>query len=175
VLNVFAYTGGFSLYAARGGACEVLSVDLSVPALEAARRNFDLNRHIPAVAPARHITQTGDAFDALATLREQGERYDLVVVDPPAFAKRAAEVEAALRAYARLTVLALGVTRPGGLLVSASCSSRVSADAFYATVRRAAEAAGRPLREVERTGHAVDHPISFPEGAYLKCLYAVAP
>lgn len=175
VLNVFAYTGGFSLYAARGGAHEVLSVDLSAPALAAARRNFDLNRHIPAVAAARHITEAADAFDALATLREQGERYDLVVVDPPAFAKRAAEVEAALRAYARLTVLALGVTRPGGLLVSASCSSRVSADAFYATVRRAAEAAGRPLREVERTGHAVDHPISFPEGAYLKCLYAVAP
>ncbi len=175
VLNVFAYTGGFSLYAARGGAREILSVDLSVPALEAARRNFDLNRHIPAVAAARHITQAGDAFDALAALREQGERYELVIVDPPAFAKRASEVEAALRAYARLTVLALGVTRPGGLLVSASCSSRVSADDFYSTVKRTAEAAGRPLREVEHTGHALDHPISFPEGAYLKCLYAVAP
>ncbi len=175
VLNVFAYTGGFSLYAARGGAREVLSVDLSAPALAAARRNFDLNRHLPAVAAARHITEAGDAFDALAALRERGERYDIVVVDPPAFAKRAAEVEAALRAYTRLTTLALGVTRPGGLLVSASCSSRVSAEDFFSTVKRAAEAAGRPLREVEHTGHALDHPISFPEGAYLKCLYAAVP
>ncbi len=174
VLNVFAYTGGFSLYAA-GRCTRGVERGPGTPALAAARRNFDLNRHLPAVAAARHITEAGDAFDALATLREQGERYDLVVVDPPAFAKRAAEIEAALRAYTRLTILALGVMRPGGLLVSASCSSRVSADDFYSTVRRAAEAAGRPLREIERTGHAVDHPISFPEGAYLKCLYAVAP
>ncbi len=97
-----------------------------------------------------------------------------MIVDPPAFAKRAAEVDAALRAYARLTALALGVTRPGGLLVSASCSSRVDAELFFTTVKRAAEAAGRPLYERERTGHASDHPIGFPEGAYLKCLYAVA-
>jgi len=96
-------------------------------------------------------------------------------VDPPAFAKREDEVAGALQSYGRLTGLALGVLAPGGTLVMASCSSRVSAPDFFATVNRAAAQAGRPLREIDRTGHAIDHPIRFPEGAYLKCLFAIAP
>lgn len=174
VLNVFAYTGGFSLYAARGGATEILSLDVSAPALAAAERNFALNRDLPAVRAARHRTLAADAFAALGELRGRGERFDLVVVDPPALAKQADEIPAALAAYERLAASALGVTAPGGVLVMASCSSRVTADDFFAAVHRAANRAGRPLRELERTGHAVDHPVRFPEGAYLKCLFASA-
>ena len=174
-LNVFAYTGGFSLYAARGGAPEVLSVDASAPALAAAERNFALNQNLPAVAAARHTVLAADAFGALADLRGRGERFGLVIVDPPALAKREDEVGGALAAYARLTRLALGVLAPGGTLVMASCSSRVSAERFFATVSGAAQQAGRPLHEIDRTGHAIDHPVRFPEGAYLKCLFATAP
>lgn len=172
-LNVFAYTGGFSLYAARGGAAEILSLDSSAPALAAAERNFGRNRHLPAIAAAQHTTLVADAFEALAALR--GPRYDLVIVDPPALAKQESEITRALQTYSRLTGLAQGVLAPGGTLVMASCSSRVSAPAFFAVVNRAAAQAGRPLHELDRTGHAIDHPVIFPEGAYLKCLFATVP
>jgi len=129
----------------------------------------------PAVAAYRHTTLTGDAFDALADLRRHGERFELVIVDPPAFAKREDEVAGALQSYGRLTELALGVLASGGTLVLASCSSRVSSPDFLATVHRAAAQAGRPLAEIDRIGHAIDHAIRFPEGAYLKCLFAIAP
>jgi 23S rRNA (cytosine1962-C5)-methyltransferase len=174
-LNVFSYSGGFSLYAARGGALEVLSLDASEPALASAERNFALNRHLPAVAAARHTLLAADAFAALADLRKSGRRFDLVIVDPPAFAKQESEVRGAIESYRRLTGLALGVLAPGGTLVTASCSSRVSAAEFYAAVHRAAAEAGRPLCEIDRTGHPIDHPVRFPEGKYLKCLYATAP
>ena len=171
-LNVFAYTGGFSLYAARGGAPEVTSVDVSVPALEAAERHLTLNRDDPGVAAARHETPPGDAFRLLEGLGEAGRRYDLVVVDPPSFAQSQAQVPGALAAYARLTTLGLGVLAPGGILAISSCSSRVTAEAFFARVLSAAQETGRPLEEIERTGHPLDHPVGFPEGAYLKCLFA---
>ena len=174
VLNVFAYTGAFSLYAARGGARSIVSVEASAPALEAAARNFALNQSIASVASSRHEILVGDAFGALERMAQEGRQFDLAIVDPPAFAKERSEVERALVAYARLTRLALAVLRPGGILVMSSCSSRVSAEAFFATVNQAASQAGRPLREVERTGHALDHPVAFPEGEYLKCLFAVA-
>jgi 23S rRNA (cytosine1962-C5)-methyltransferase len=174
-LNVFAYSGGFSLYAARGGAPEVLSLDASEPALASAERNFALNRHVPAVAAAHHSILAADAFLALADLRQSGRRFDLVIVDPPAFAKQESEVKGAIESYRRLTGLALGVLAPGGTLVTASCSSRVSTRVFFGTVTRAAAEAGRPLHEIDRTGHPIDHPVRFPEGEYLKCLYATAP
>ena len=174
-INVFSYTGGFSLYAARGGAPEALSLDLSAPALRDAEANFALNRDLPSVAACRHSTLAGDAFESLSQLGRGGARFGLVVVDPPAFAKRASEAAAALRSYARLTALALKVTAPGGVVALASCSTRVSDEEFFETVMQAAQAAGRPLREIERTGHALDHPVRFPEAAYLKCLFAVAP
>ncbi len=172
VLNVFAYNGGFSLYAARGGARQVASLDSSRPALAAAERNFALNQHLPNVAAAEHQLLAGDAFQLLAHLQTAGERYDLVIIDPPAFAKQQTEVERALSAYAQLTRLGLGVLASGGTLVLASCSSRVSSDAFFATVTQAAAQAGRPLHPFAQTAHALDHPIGFAEGAYLKCLYA---
>jgi 23S rRNA (cytosine1962-C5)-methyltransferase len=175
VLNVFAYSGGFSVYAARGGAVAVTSLDMSRPALDAAVRNFSLNQENEQVAAARHKLLPGDAFALLAELRRAARSFDLVVVDPPAFAKRQSEIEGALAAYTRLSRLALAVLRPGGKLVMASCSSRVTAADFFATVNGAALSEGRPLREIERTGHAIDHPVSFSEGAYLKCLFALAP
>jgi 23S rRNA (cytosine1962-C5)-methyltransferase len=127
------------------------------------------------VAAAHHSTLRADAFAALAGMQREGRAFDLVIVDPPAFAKREDEIGAALNAYERLTTLALGVLRAGGTLVMASCSSRVPASAFFDTVNAAARRTGRPLHEIDRTGHPIDHPIIFPEGAYLKCLFATAP
>ena len=176
VLNVFAYTGGFSLYAARGGARAVVSIDMSRPALAAAARNFDLNRAHPSVAAAarKHELLAEDAFEALARLGRDGRRFDVAIIDPPAFAKKRAKVERAISAYRRLVRLGLGVLQPGGALVMASCSSKVGADEFFTAVHQAAVQAGRPLREIERTGHPLDHPVGFKEGAYLKCLFAAA-
>lgn len=174
VLDVFAYAGGFSLYAARGGARTVLSLDQSAPALEAARRNFALNRDHPAVAACQHETLAADAFVALEELAAQRRRFDLIVIDPPSFTKRAAEAPGALAAYARLARLGLALLEGDGLLVLASCSSRVREADFFAQVHAAARDAGRPLREIERSSHALDHPVAFPEGAYLKCLFARA-
>lgn len=172
VLNVFSYTGGFSLYAARAGAGEVVSVDQAAPALRQARRHFELNAGEEPIAAARHRTLAGDAFEVMARLADEGERYDVVLVDPPSFTRSAAHRDAALAGYRRLTRLSLPLLRPGGLLVQASCSSRVSANEFYHAVTTEAREAGRPLTELERTGHAPDHPVSFPEGRYLKCLWA---
>ena len=174
VLNVFAYTGGFSVYAARGGATEVVSLDLSKPALQDAQRNFELNQDNPNVAQAKHELLAGDAFQLLKELKEAGRQFDIVILDPPSFAKKQDEVDGALAAYGRLTKLGLGVLKKGGILVAASCSSRVDADTFFKTVNLAALDVKRPLTEIERTSHALDHPINFPEGAYLKCLFAYA-
>jgi len=176
MLDVFASTGGFSVHAAAGGARSVHAVDLSAPTLAAAERNMALNAGREAVADCNFTTQVGDAFEVLAKLARGGATYDLVVVDPPSFAQRQTEVDGALRAYTRLTHLALRLIRPGGVLMQASCSSRVTPDQFYATVLTAADAAGRPLREIERTGHDVDHPVTFREGDYLKAgFWTVAP
>ena len=169
VLNVFAYTGGFSLYAARGGAKSVLSLDSSHPALNAAARNFDLN---PALSDVRHRLLKGDAFEKLGELQASGNLYDMVIIDPPSFAKSQAEIDRALSAYARLVRLGLNVLEEGGILVMASCSSRVESDEFFKIVHRTAREMRRSLKEIARSAHALDHPISFKEGAYLKCLFA---
>ncbi|MCA9921424.1 MAG: class I SAM-dependent methyltransferase [Anaerolineales bacterium] len=183
VLNVFAYTGGFSLYAARGGAREVVSLDQSEPALAMAVQNFELNGGNTAVSAAlnagvsaaKHELIAGDAFQELTKLAEVGRLFDMVIIDPPSFAHSQAQVERALRAYARLVRLGLRVLRHGGILVMASCSSRVTAEMFFELVHETALEVKRPLIEIERTGHAPDHPITFKEAAYLKCLFAEAP
>ena len=172
VLNVFSYTGGFSLYAARAGAREVVSVDMARPALAQAERHFELNAADPGVAACQHRTMCGDAFQVMEELGGGGERFDVVVVDPPSFARSEAQRRRALGAYGKLTGLALRLLGQGGLLVQASCSSRVGADEFFREVGKAARSAGRTLEELERTGHPPDHPVTFPEGAYLKCLWA---
>ena len=171
VLDVFAYTGGFSVYAARGGANSVLSLDVSEPALLAAKQNIALNMDDPQVVACQHDVMAADAFSGLQELADAGRSFDMVVVDPPSFANSADQIGGALKSYARLTTLALAVLKPQGMLVMASCSSRVSADEFFATVTDAANAAGRMLLVHQRTAHALDHPIGFPEGAYLKCLF----
>lgn len=175
LLNAFAYSGGFSLYAARGGATAVTDIDQSQPALGAARRHFELNSDSRSVAETKHRLIAGDVFTVLPELAAAGRRYDIVVLDPPAFARRQQEVSRALTAYGRLARLGLAVLAPGGVLAASSCSSRITADMFFDSVSKAARAAGRPLQEIERSGHALDHPIGFKEGAYLKTLFARAP
>ncbi len=172
VLNVCSYTGGFSLSAARGGATEVCSVDLSAPALAASERNFALNRDDTAIASAQHETLQGDAFTVLPELAAARRRFDVVVLDPPAFASKRAQVPRALQAYTRLTALGLELLTPGGTLVAASCSSPVAPDDFRAAVVAAADRTGRTLLDIEETGHAIDHPVDFAESRYLKCLFA---
>ena len=156
--------------AALCGAAGVMAVESSAGALEVARENAELNG-----VSGRITFERADVSKHLRKLRQEGRRFGCVILDPPAFARKEADIERALSAYGRLTRLGLGVLRRGGTLVQASCSSRVSAEAFFATVNEAAVRQGRPLRELERTGHALDHPVSFREGAYLKCLFAVAP
>ena len=172
VLDMFSCTGGFSVHAAAGGARSVLSVDISNHAVAAIRRNADHNGSSDAVARCRFVGRVGDAFAVMVDLADAGDRFDVVVVDPPSFAQRQASVPGALRAYARLTALALRITEPGGLLVQASCSSRIDAETFHQVVQGTAADNGIDLDVIRRTAHPLDHPIGFPEGAYLKAVFA---
>jgi len=172
VLDIFAGTGGFSLYAAAGGATSVTSVDQSEPTLAAAERNFAHNGTVPNVRHCEHDSMIGDGFEVMDRLIQRRKHYDIVVVDPPSFAQRKSNVERALHAYGQLTQRAVQLTRPDGILVQASCSSRITEEQFYATVRGSAQRAGYDLIEIRRTGHAVDHPVTFAQGGYLKALFA---
>jgi 23S rRNA (cytosine1962-C5)-methyltransferase len=178
VLDVFASTGGFSVSAAAGGARSVHLVDMSAAAIATAERNLQHNHRIREVRECKVRSTVGDAFEVLDRIAKTGtnhdgrDRFDIVILDPPSFAMNQASVERALRAYAKLTHLGVAVLKPGGTLVQASCSSRVGADDFFDTVHAAADSAGRRLTELRRTFHAVDHPIGFAHGAYLKALFA---
>ncbi len=172
VLDVFACTGGFSVYAAAGGAKSVKAIDLAPDAMAAARRNMTLN---PQTADTSIETVVLDAFEAMAAMGDRGERYDIVVVDPPSFAHKQTDLNRAFSAYRRLTRLALKLVEPGGLLVQASCSSRIPASEFFESVRYTAEDEGVELEDVLETGHALDHPATFFEGYYLKALFGRVP
>jgi 23S rRNA (cytosine1962-C5)-methyltransferase len=172
VLDVFSSGGGFTLAAAAGGATSVLSVDISGPALEAARRNLVHNRQIGAVRRCHHSTRRGDAFEVMADLAAAGKRFDVVVVDPPSFAQNEASVPGALRAYERLAGLAVRLVDDGGLLFQASCSSRVGSPELLGAINAGARRGGVELEEIRRTGHPIDHPIGFQYGEYLKALLA---
>lgn len=172
VLDVYACTGGFSVNAAAGGAVLVHRVDVSAPALRAARRNMALNRTLSPVDMCSEEDTVGDAMQVMTGLVRSRRRFDLVVVDPPSFASRRVQVARALRAYSRLTELAAQVIEPGGLLVQSSCSAQVDADEFNDAVDAGARQAKVRLSEVTRTAHGVDHPIGFPQGAYLKAVFA---
>ena len=172
VLDVFCCGGGFSVHAAAGGAAHVHSVDISPHAIAETANSFELNREVGSVGRAGTVGTVGDAFEVMDDLRRAGERFDLVVVDPPSFASRQADVTGALKAYGALTTLAVGLVEPGGTLVQASCSSRVDMASFLGIVHRAAERAGASLVTLEQTGQPIDHPVGFPEGAYLKALFA---
>lgn len=169
VLNCFCYTAGFSLQALAGGAREVVSMDSSGPALATAQRNLALNPQLDAV---RAIWCEADVFADLRNLRTAGERYDLVVLDPPKFAHTAAHAERAARAYKDINLHALKLLTPGGMLMTYSCSGGVGAELFQKILAGAALDAGRTARIVERLQGAADHPVdlAFPEGDYLKGL-----
>lgn len=172
VLDLFSCTGGFSVHAAAGGARLVHSVDASPFAVEAARRNMTLNLSLAAVAACRHETTVGEAFATLEAMGQERRRYDVVVVDPPSFAQNKDSVPRALAAYERLAALAIVLVERNGVLVQASCSSRVPEPDFARAVHAGAAQAGFELEEIRRTGHPLDHPIGFREGAYLKCIVA---
>jgi 23S rRNA (cytosine1962-C5)-methyltransferase len=175
VLDLFASTGGFTVHAAAGGAASVTAVDLSEPTLAVAARNLAHNAHLPAVAACAFQPVVADAFREMDRLVHRGKKFDIVVIDPPSFAQRKHEIDRAVGAYTKLTELGVRLVAHDGLLLQSSCSSRVSADQFFSTVARAAARVGRPLEELRRTGHAIDHPVSFPEGAYLKAVFARVP
>lgn len=172
VLNCFAYTGGFSLYAVRGGATEVVSCDSAREAADDAAVNFGLNGwdadHYPFLV--------ADCFDLLTRFSQQKRSFEMVILDPPSFARARSSRYAALRAYTRLNTLALRCVAPGGMLVSASCTSQVSPDMFRGMLADAAAQAGRRLLIVHEAGQPADHPVpaSFPEGRYLKFIIGLS-
>jgi 23S rRNA (cytosine1962-C5)-methyltransferase len=169
VLNAFSFSGGFSLYAARGGARGVTDLDLSAHALTAAERNFALNQSDAAVAACAHELIQAEAFEWLAGNADR--QYDLIVLDPPSLAKREAERAGALGAYTRLAALGLQHLRPGGILVACSCSAHVTAEEFFAAVRAATEHSRAPFEVIGTYHHAPDHPAAFKEANYLKAIY----
>lgn len=166
VLDVFAYTGGFGASAA--GAAQVTLVESSAPALELARRNLALN----GLEERRVECVEGDVFSVLRGYRAEGRRFDLVVLDPPKFARSEREVQRAARAYKDVNLLALQLLRPGGVLFTCSCSGAVSPDLFQKIIFGAALDAGREAQIIGRLAQGADHPVAltFPEGAYLKGL-----
>jgi 23S rRNA (cytosine1962-C5)-methyltransferase len=166
VLDVFSYAGGFSVHALTGGAAEVVSLDISKQALEMAKENAKLNEY-----SGEHTTLAVDAFKGLEELIDNGETYDIVVIDPPSFAKRKTEVETAKKQYARLAKLGALITKKGGTLILASCSSRVQAQEFFDINENTFGFNRVRYQTIDETYHDIDHPISFPEGAYLKCGY----
>ena len=165
VLNTFCYTGGFSVYALSGGAREVCSVDSSERAVALATENMRLN--FGPDAPHSEV-----AADAVEYLRDIGDRYDLIILDPPAFAKHHKVLGNAMQGYKRLNARALSQIRPGGILFTFSCSQAVSKELFRTTVFSAAAIAGRRVRILHQLTQPADHPINIyhPEGEYLKGL-----
>ncbi|WP_111682893.1 class I SAM-dependent rRNA methyltransferase [Winogradskyella tangerina] len=166
VLDVFSYAGGFSVHALANGATEVTSLDISKQALEIAEENGKLNTY-----SGIHKTIAGDAFLEMKKLIKRNKTFDVVVIDPPSFAKQRSEIELAKKKYAQLAELGAQLTAKEGLLVLASCSSRILAQSFFDLNQRVLNTQPKPFKTILKTGHDIDHPISFPEGAYLKCGY----
>ncbi len=164
VLNAFAYTGGFGIYAGKAGARSVINVDTSAGALALAEENVARND-----CPPQEMI-VGDVFRLLRTWRDGGRTFDLVILDPPKFATSQAQVQAASRGYKDANLLAFKLLRPGGLLATFSCSGNVSADLFQKIVFGAALDAGREVQIIAHLTQGADHPIllTFPESAYLK-------
>lgn len=167
VLDVFCNSGAFALYALRGGASAATGLDWSAPALDLARRNADLN----GVADRCHWIE-GNAFDHLKALDQREERFDLIVLDPPAFTKSASALVSARRGYKEINLRALRLAAPGAIVLTASCSYHMPPEAFLDVVRDAAADAGREVSVIETRGQAPDHAVNLgvPETRYLKCL-----
>jgi 23S rRNA (cytosine1962-C5)-methyltransferase len=166
VLDLFCYQGEWALHAARGGAAEVLAVDSSAPALEAARRNAERN------GLAERITfRQGDCFDIVRELERKGERFGMVILDPPALIKSRSHLAGGARAYREINRAAMGLLAEGGTLISCSCSHHLEDPLFRQVLIEAARAARRPFRVLDWTAEAPDHPqlLAVPETHYLKC------
>jgi 23S rRNA (cytosine1962-C5)-methyltransferase len=180
VLNAFAYTGAFGVYAAKMNHAHVVNLDASASALDLARENFALNlrnepRFVPAArsdAAASVAYTCADAFETLREYRAQGRKFDAIVLDPPKFVTSAANLERATRGYKDLNLLAFQLLNPNGFLVTFSCSGLVDAKLFQQIVFGASVDANRDAQIVEKLGQSPDHPIGlhFPEGEYLKGL-----
>ncbi|WP_271767750.1 class I SAM-dependent rRNA methyltransferase [Aquimarina algiphila] len=166
VLDVFSYAGGFSVHALAGGANEVVSLDISKHALNMAKENVNLN-----TCSGKHNIIVADAFEGLQNLINTNKKFDIVVIDPPSFAKRENEIDKAKTSYARLARLGAQLVVKNGLLVLASCSSRVIKEDFFKISEDNILNTGRTFEVLEKTTHDIDHPIIFAEGAYLKCGY----
>ncbi|MFD0962401.1 class I SAM-dependent rRNA methyltransferase [Pseudofulvibacter geojedonensis] len=168
VLDVFSYAGGFSVHALANGAKEVTSLDISSQALKVAEQNAKLNKFSGV-----HKTIAADAFKGLQELINQKNKFDIVIIDPPSFAKSAKEIERAKHSYERLANLGCKLVNDNGILVLASCSSRIVADDFFAICESSLQNNSIQYKILDTTLHDLDHPVilSFPEGAYLKCRY----
>lgn len=166
VLDVFSYAGGFSIHALAGGAKEVTSLDISKQALELASHNASLNPH-----KGTHQIIAGDAFEELQRLINNKKQFDIVVIDPPSFAKNKEEENVAMKKYGKLAEMGVALTTKNGILVLASCSSRVNEADFLKMHVDTFNRLGTNYTLLETTSHAIDHPIGFEEGAYLKTAY----
>jgi len=162
ILNAFSFSGGFSVYAARGGAKSVTDLDISAHALASARRNFELNS-----LKTPHHTVQADTFEWLA--RKPDRQFGLIILDPPSLAKRESEKQGAVRAYRQLAESALPWLAKDGILVAASCSGHVSPPEFFGALTNVAQR--NRLQEIRRTENPADHPATFPEARYLECIY----
>jgi len=166
VLDVFSYAGGFAIHALIGGAQKVSCIDVSQGAHDIALKNASLNSF-----EGDMNLITADAFVALKTLRYEGEVFDIVIIDPPSFAKSESEIDAAIWKYKELTKLGAVLTKKNGVLVLASCSSRVQSEVFFSVHEKVFRELNISFEILERTYHDIDHPVSFQEGSYLKCSY----
>jgi len=166
VINLFSYTGGFSVYALRGGAKEVWSVDISEPALQIANNNISLN----GFDDSRHIVMNENAFDVLH--RMETGTFDIIVLDPPAFAKKDKDVKNAVRAYREINSKAIEKIKPGGIIFTFSCSQKIDRELFGKIVYSAAAKTGRQVRILHRLTQSPDHPVDIyqPKSEYLKGL-----
>ncbi|MCW0330743.1 23S rRNA (cytosine(1962)-C(5))-methyltransferase RlmI [Pantoea ananatis] len=166
VLNCFSYTGGFAVSALIGGCKEVISVDTSQDALDVARQNVELN----GLDLSRAQFQRDDVFKLLRRYRDEGEKFDLIIMDPPKFVENKSQLMGACRGYKDINMLAIQLLNPGGMLLTFSCSGLMATDLFQKIIADAALDAGRDVQFVEQFRQAADHPViaTYPEGLYLK-------
>ncbi|WP_312830244.1 class I SAM-dependent methyltransferase, partial [Pantoea anthophila] len=166
VLNCFSYTGGFAVSALMGGCKEVISVDTSQEALDVARQNVELNE----LDLSRARFERDDVFKLLRRYRDSGEKFDLIIMDPPKFVENKSQLMGACRGYKDINMLAIQLLNPGGVLLTFSCSGLMATELFQKIIADAALDAGREVQFIEQFRQAADHPViaSYPEGLYLK-------
>ena len=167
VLDCFCHTGTFAMYAAKYGAREVLGLDIAAPALEVARANAELNGFSDICS-----FKEGNSFDELRAMEKAGEKFDVVILDPPAFTKSRQAIKGAIRGYKEINLRGMKLLPPGGYLITCSCSYHMHEDMFLEIILEAGRDAGRQLRLVELRRQAKDHPmlLAYPESHYLKCV-----